>query len=132
MINEIKAKVSSKGLSDKVKFLGLRNDVHRILQGFDVFLLPSKFEGLPLVLVEAQAAGLNSIVSNCVSKEADMGCGLITFLPITTAGIWAEKIEKLWANREQKNRQAAEAGYDIKVTAKWLEDYYCEMCVKAQ
>jgi len=45
LIKEVKAKVFSRGLSDKVKFLGLRNDVHRILQGFDVFLLPSKFEG---------------------------------------------------------------------------------------
>jgi glycosyltransferase involved in cell wall biosynthesis len=131
LINAVKAKVSSRGLSDKVKFLGLRNDVHRILQGFDVFLLPSKFEGLPLVLVEAQAAGLNCIVSNCVSKEADMGCGLITFLPITAAD-WMEKIQKIDVDREQKSKQVAAAGYDIKATAKWLEDYYCEMCSKAQ
>jgi len=60
-----------------------------------------------------------------------MRCGLITFLPITVAD-WMEKILKIDVNREQKSKQVAGAGYDIRATTKWLEDYYCEMCSKTQ
>lgn len=130
LFGQIKEKVESKGLTNKVKFFGLRDDVNRVLQGLDIFLLPSKFEGLPLTLIEAQAAGLNCFISDIISREADIGCGLITFLPIDSAVLWAEKIKTAPFKRKQTNESVKAAGYDIKVTAKWLEEYYCDMCFK--
>ena len=55
---EIKNKVRELGLNDSVRFLGQRNDANELYQVFDVFLLPSLYEGLPVVGVEAQASGL--------------------------------------------------------------------------
>lgn len=62
-------KVSSMGLEDKVKFLGVRGDAERIYQAMDVFCLPSLFEGLPVVGIEAQAAQLPCVVSDLVSQK---------------------------------------------------------------
>jgi len=128
---EVKEKTAAKRLSDSVRFLGLRDDVYRILQRADVFFLPSKFEGLPLALVEAQCAGLNCYVSDCVPRESDLGCGLVTFLPLDSPIIWAEHIRKAAVNRENANEKVAAAGYDIKETAKRLEALYVEMLHKA-
>ena len=67
--NEIKEKVKELNLTNSVIFLGQRNDVNKLYQVFDIFLLPSLYEGLPVVGVEAQTAGLLCILSNKVPKE---------------------------------------------------------------
>lgn len=127
LLDEAEKKVHLKGLSGKVKFLGLRADMNRILQGTDLFLLPSKFEGLPLVLIEAQAAGVPCLASDVISAEADLGCGLVKFLPIASPELWAEKIGEYNVERKQTSNSVSLAGYDIKNTAKWLEEFYGEM-----
>lgn len=72
LFSSIKNKVAGSVLADKILFLGERNDVNRILQAFDCFILPSLFEGLPFALVEAQASGLRIFASDTVSKEVDL------------------------------------------------------------
>ena len=57
------------GIETKVKFLGLREDIPHLLQAMDLFLFPSLFEGLPVTLVEAQAAGLPCIISDMITDE---------------------------------------------------------------
>lgn len=69
LMSEIKQKVDSLGISDSVKFLGQRDDVNELYQVFDVFLLPSLYEGLPVVGVEAQATGNLCILSNSMTQE---------------------------------------------------------------
>lgn len=64
--------VNKEGLTAHVKFYGISNHVENLLQGMDVFLLPSHFEGLPIVGVEAQAAGLPVIFSDKITKEAKL------------------------------------------------------------
>lgn len=66
---EIKNKVRELGLDDSVRFLGQRNDANELYQAFDVFLLPSLYEGLPVVGVEAQASGLLCFFSDDMTKE---------------------------------------------------------------
>lgn len=66
---EIKNKVRELGLDDSVGFLGQRNDANELYQAFDVFLLPSLYEGLPVVGVEAQASGLLCFFSDDMTKE---------------------------------------------------------------
>lgn len=65
----VERQVREDGISDKVKFLGWRNDVDRIFQAMDVFLLPSHFEGLPTVGIEAQCTGLPCVISDSVTEE---------------------------------------------------------------
>lgn len=67
---EIERKVSSLGLDDAVRFLGLRNDISDVIQAFDVLVFPSLHEGIPLSLIEAQASGLPVLASDAVSAEA--------------------------------------------------------------
>ena len=122
----MKEKVAKLGLDDCVEFLGARNDVPTLLKDFDVFLLPSLFEGLPLVGIEAQAAGLPMITSNTVTLEADV-TGNVTFLPLElSAEEWAKKILEVNESfvRKDMTQKVREAGYDIKQTAQWLQTFY--------
>ncbi|MBM6615957.1 glycosyltransferase [Desemzia sp. RIT804] len=93
--DEIKLQIREKGLEQYTRFLGRRNDVNKLYKLMDVFVLPSLYEGLPTVAVETQAAGVPTILSETITKEADLGLGLVSFLPIRhTAETWANEILK--------------------------------------
>lgn len=92
--NIIREKINKYNLSDRVHLLGNRNDISEILKSSDLFLLPSLFEGLAIVLIEAQAAALPCVVSNTISLESD--CGSCIFIPLEqSAKYWAEQISKI-------------------------------------
>lgn len=125
LMNETKEKVERLGLSDAVLFLGVRNDVNRLYQAMDVFVLPSHYEGLPVVGVEAQGAGLPCVFSNAMTAETKMSD--------VTQMISLEKSSEQWAEiildtRKYKRSDKCEfikaAGFDIKIEAKKLEEYY--------
>ena len=119
-------KVERLGLAGSVRFLGLRSDVPDLLQAMDAFLLPSHFEGLPLVGVEAQAAGLPCYVADTVSQELAM-TDCMHFLPLGDAGKWAVAILQ---DAAQPHRDTAEAirraGYDIITETRKMEDFFCQ------
>lgn len=75
----VRNRVEELGIEDAVQFLGIRKDVANLLQAIDAFLLPSLFEGLPVVLVEAQAAGLPCYVADTVTEESDISGNLKFF-----------------------------------------------------
>lgn len=82
-------------ISDRVHILGIREDINVILHSMDVFVFPSIFEGLGLVLLEAQATGLPCIVSEAIQPEADLGLDLFTVLNLEdNIDIWCEQILK--------------------------------------
>lgn len=113
---------------DSVKFLGSRSDVNTLLQAMDVFVLPSLFEGLPVVGVEAQASGLPCVFSDCVPEEVGM-TGNCVFLPLEIGPAkWAEQIISLKCeNRQCENEIIRQKGYDIKLAANNLMDKYKKM-----
>jgi glycosyltransferase involved in cell wall biosynthesis len=126
----IEAKVSSIGLSDRVIFAGRRADVSQLLNGaIDVFLFPSLFEGLPLSLLEAQAAGLRSVVSAEITTEADVVPSLIDRLPVSMpAAEWACAV---LAARSASNvsrsvalKQFESSPFDIRQSVASLEAIY--------
>lgn len=124
----MKEKVAKLGLDDCVEFLGARNDVPTLLKDFDVFLLPSLFEGLPLVGIEAQAAGLPVLAADTVTKELNI-TGNVEFLSLEKpAKFWAEKILDIVNDFSRRDMTEAVrlAGYDIKETAKWLQTFYID------
>lgn len=77
-------------VADVVSFLGRRDDIPQIMSNSDVLILPSLFEGLPTVVIEAQAAGLRCLVSNAVTRQCDLGLGLVTFLDINSPDLWVD------------------------------------------
>ena len=127
--NQIKEKVRNLGLEDAVQFLGVREDVDRIVQTFDVFLLPSLFEGLPVTMVEAQAAGLPCVISDKVPIQCDL-TGNVWIVPLDASPEkWADVVLDKANNFEKRDtyQQIVDAGFDIKSQAKWLEEFYVKV-----
>lgn len=79
---EIEHKVVELGIEDRVHMVGARKDVPELMKSMDYLVLPSLYEGLPVVLVEAQAAGLPVLASDHVTREVDLGLGLVEFLQL--------------------------------------------------
>ena len=123
----IRQKVINLGIEKSVLFMGVRTDVNRLLQAMDVFLLPSRFEGLPLVLIEAQTAGLKCFASKDVITEAADLTGNVEFISLKEdADIWAGKIysqSEQFLNRTQYVKSIIEAGYDIRTEADKFKTY---------
>ena len=120
---DVENALAQAGLSNRVVFTGVRADVDRLMQAMDVFILPSFFEGLGMVLIEAQAAGLPCLCSEGVPREVDI-TGRCEFLPLNQPELWAEHILATPRNRPDTRPAIQQAGYDIEITAKWLERFY--------
>lgn len=126
----IRQKVINLGIEKSVLFMGVRADVNRLLQAMDVFLLPSRFEGLPLVLIEAQTSGLRCLTTkNKVPYEVNV-TGNVEFEELKENSIeWAHHIECM--EKQPYDRKSCldlitDAGYDILKEAEKMESYMCE------
>lgn len=124
--NELKSQVQRLGIENQVIFLGQRNDVPELLQSMDVFCLPSRFEGLGIVLVEAQASGLICFGSECVVDEVCVTDNL-TRLPLDAA-VWSEAIASVSSGYQRENMydQITDAGYNLKFQIKNVEKLYAD------
>ena len=91
---EMEAKASAEGIADKMHFVGSRTDVPRLMRGgMDVFVFPSLWEGLPIALIEAQAAGLRCLVSDRVPEETALSRESVEFLSLTRGeSYWAARV----------------------------------------
>lgn len=121
---KIKEQVKDLGIEENVKFLGLRTDIPDLMQGMDLFLFPSLFEGLPVVLVEAQAAGLKCVTSTGVTKESDLTNSIEFYDLNLSPKEWAQKILSLDINKKDNSQILKEKGYDSATNIKWLVDFY--------
>ena len=123
----IKAKEQVKNLNiqNKVLFLGMRNDVPDLMQSMDCFILPSHFEGLPLVVIEAQCIGLKSYLSDVIADEVKI-TDIVDFISLKESPeYWAKQI-LLNRNyiRKDMTDEIKKAGYDIKTEIKRIEQFY--------
>jgi glycosyltransferase involved in cell wall biosynthesis len=125
--DQVRRKVNELGLTDRVHFLGVRSDVNRILQAVDVFVLPSLYEGLGIVAVEAQATGVRCVISDTVPTVCAM-TDLVEFAALSESPAhWADVILRdCGSDRADHTREIQLAGYDIQKTADWLFDFYTE------
>lgn len=123
---QIEKKVEMLQLENKVVLLGNRTDVHNILQAFDVMVLPSHYEGFPVTLVEAQAAGLYCVVSDTITKTSDLA-DAITFCSILQSpDSWFEPINHVLSMSRNVHaiEKIREAGYDISNVSNELTEKY--------
>lgn len=124
---KIRQLVADLHLEQFVMFLGSRSDVPHLLHAMDLFLFPSFMEGFPLSLLEAQCSGLPCVVSEGVPQETCITYLVTRLSHKESAEQWAETIirqSSFSCDRAGYARQIAEAGYDIKKNAQWLEDFY--------
>lgn len=124
-------KIIDSGHTDRIIMTGRRNDIPQLLQAMDVLILPSFFEGLPVTIIEAQAASLPCVLSDTISRETAV-TDLVTWKSIKDSPEqWADECiniaKSTMHHRTDKKQELVNAGYDIKETAKWLGKFYMEM-----
>ena len=116
------------GLDDRVLFLGNRDDVYRYYQAMDAFVLPSLFEGLGIVNLEAQASGLQCFASSKVVAPESKVSELMHFISLEESPrIWADTILNCLSNQSSRTshvQDVRDAGFDIEDTARFLCDFY--------
>ena len=124
---QIKRSIKEKHLSNQVLLLGPRTDVPELYQAFDCFVFPSLHEGLGIVAVEAQAAGLPCLLADAVPSEAFI-CNCKK-LPLGSAKQWADEILTFAQNfkREDTSALIKAAGFSAPEIAKKMQDFYLEL-----
>lgn len=128
----IKEKIDKKHLQNNVLFLPEISDVNKYYALFDVFWLPSFYEGLPLVAIEAQAMNIPCLLSSKITKEADVS-GKSKFLDISSPNLWASATYETMVNNQEKQNNydlLKCKGYDIIDAAKKLSEYYTNIISK--
>lgn len=122
-------KIKLLNLEEYIFLLGARNDVPRILMSFDIFTLPSLYEGLPGAVVEAQASGLSCLISDSITREVDICDHIVEYLPLAEgADIWSKKIESILMKKKPSielcKSKVSDAGYNVKDSASILTSIY--------
>lgn len=128
LMEKIKQKVIELGIEDKCIFTGVRRDVNKLLSAMDVFVFPSLYEGMPNTVIEAQTTGLNCLISDSITHEADV-IGSVEYMSLMKSSKeWADRLLKI--SKEKFNRNVAsekmrQQGYDIKdVTREFIKLVY--------
>lgn len=126
----LKQKVKELQLENDIIFTGIRSDVPYLMSGADIMIMPSIYEGFPVVLVESQTIGLKALISSSISKDVDLGVELIDFIDLNVdIQIWVDRLcyyfekKNLQFNLESLSRIKKE-GFDINEIVRKLEDLY--------
>lgn len=125
--DNIKAKAEELGLREDVLFLGNRNDIPGLLTASDIFLFPSLYEGLPIALLEAQAADLICVVSDTISEVALLTEKVKSLSLSASPSVWADVTEAMMKEynvRCDRREFFIEKGFDISTNIRKLEDLY--------
>jgi glycosyltransferase involved in cell wall biosynthesis len=121
---EVRAQVKALGLEADVIFVGAVNNVHEHLWAMDVFVLPSRAEGLPIVAVEAQAAGLPVIASDAVTEETKLTDAMCFHSLQEEPAAWARTVCAADLSKLSPKEIMIQKGYDIKSTAAAVRSLY--------
>jgi glycosyltransferase involved in cell wall biosynthesis len=129
LLTSIKNKVEKLGLTDKVIFVGAKDDVYKYYQAMDILVFPSIYEGFGNVVVEAQASGLRVLASTNVPKSVKV-TDLVDFLPLNNSNQeWARELIDKGEKYERRNthEEIVKSGYDIIKNAAFMENYYIDL-----
>jgi glycosyltransferase involved in cell wall biosynthesis len=123
---KVEEKITDLDITSNVLILGQRNDVNKLMSMFDVLVLPSLFEGMPNVVIEAQAAALPCVVSDSVTREIDMEMGIIKFISLNkSVKAWNDAILNIAkSNRLVDTKNISKKGYDLESVINFIEDFY--------
>ena len=126
--DRIRAKAELLGVQSKVRFLGVRDDVKELLQAMDVFVFPSLYEGLSVVLVEVQASSLPVVTNENIAEETIISDG-IRLLPIKDVKAWCDCIDDLRKTDRAQIRLTKEKEFDINSVAEKMQQIYAELAL---
>ena len=130
----LREKIRIMGLEDHVDLLGRRSDVNRLYQAFDLFLMPSLYEGFPVAAVEAMSSGLPVLLSDEITGELKFGSG-VRYLSLKEVDPWIREIRQCkqtqtLSQRILRQKEPREHCLDIHDTARMLEQVYAEDTAK--
>jgi glycosyltransferase involved in cell wall biosynthesis len=109
---QIEEKAKQDGIYENIRFVGVKENISTMLHSMDVFVFPSLYEGLGLVLLEAQASGVPCIVSEAIQPEADLHLGLVSKLSLADgAEVWGDKILEI-SNKNEKDVDKIIEGFE--------------------
>ena len=132
LFGQVKSLADELGISDSVRFLGRRSDAASLYSAFDVFCLPSLYEGLPMVGVECQASGTPILVSDAVTREAAM-TSLMQFESLgSSPEAWANRLMSMRGLRPRGGDAERLSEFDIKTSARRLESIYSDALGKIE
>ena len=128
---QIEAQIREMNLQERVILTGLRSDVDALMSALDVLIFPSIFEGLPLTLIEAQAAGLPMLISDAITRDVVVTQGLVEYRSIQEdPALWARRALEMAAQKRDRTCQRAgiaAAGYDLDALTAWYATFF-EAC----
>lgn len=123
LMDGIKKMVEKKSLEKDVIFAGVRGDVPNLMSALDVLLLPSFYEGMPNVVIEAQANGLPCIISDTITREADV-TNLVKYNSINNTEIWVSDIISMSKTKRIDTKSVMKkSGYDINSVLQQFVEY---------
>ena len=125
----VETKIREYGLEDRMILVGIRKDIDSLMRKSSAFLLPSLYEGMPLVMIEAQSAGLPCVTADTYSREVDFGIGMVDWLNLEDGvSAWADAVERAIikgrADKADVVRAIEVNGFDSKVFARTICDLY--------
>lgn len=124
-MEEVKHRAKELGVINQVLFLGARSDIADLMQAMDIFVLPSIYEGVPVTMIEAQAAGLPCIISSGVPEECKLTNNVVSISLTDEIETWTKAILKQKNHVRNDNYDIiVKAGFDITTNAHWLEEFY--------
>ena len=127
----VAAKIREYGIEEQMLLIGVRKDIDALMRKSAAFLLPSFYEGMPLVLIEAQASGLPCVTADTYSREVDFGLGTVNWLRLEdSVSVWADAVEKAAGQGRAEKAAVVQAiekgGFDSRVFAKKICKLYEE------
>lgn len=125
---EVRREIENRQLEDYIQLLGVRKDIDVLMRKSSAFVLPSKYEGMPLVMIEAQASGLPCVSANTYSPEVDFGIGAVTWLSLENpASKWAEALRTAVGQQRPSKEKVVAAVQEKKFDSRMFAETVCSL-----
>lgn len=127
-VEAVRRKILDRDLGEYIKLLGTRKDIDVLMRKSSAFVLPSKYEGMPLVMIEAQASGLPCVSADTYSPEVDFGIGTVTWLSLESGvSVWADALEKAVMKERAPKAEVAKVVQDKRFDSKMFAQTLCNL-----
>lgn len=124
----VNREIAENDLQAHIQMLGVRGDIDILMRKSSAFVLPSHYEGMPLVLIEAQASGLPCVVADTFSHEVDFDLGKVQWLSLDeTAAVWADAIERAVASGRAEKEQIVQVVKEKRFDSRMFAQNLCEL-----
>lgn len=125
---QVRREILDNHLEEYIKLLGVRKDIDVLMRKSCAFVLPSKYEGMPLVMIEAQASGLPCVSANTYSPEVDFGIGSVTWLPLKAgAAVWADALKESASHKRASKDDVVKAIWEKRFDSKMFAQTLCDL-----